>query len=91
LIEFIKISLVLSFNACSLGHMWSTLFERENQTILTAFCMFVAILAGSGIVSKSDSNPLVSILCNLSPQRYTVELYIHRLLSKNPASMLVLA
>jgi hypothetical protein len=88
-VEFLKVACLLALNAVSLGHMWSCIFDSDMNAIISGFGILTACICGSGALG-SRNNLGVATLIKLSPQSYTLELIIRRILHNNVAKDLVL-
>ena len=88
---FIKVGAFQSFNAVSLGHMISCMFDAEQTSITCAFFLMQMIACGAGHnFSKKTNNLVGAVVTKISPMSYSLELYLRKSMSKVPASGLIL-
>jgi len=83
LIEFIKVGCLIALNGTTIGHMWSSIFDHDMNAIVSGFGVLSACICGSGAIGNKRNNPLVATLMYISPQSYSLELIIRRVLHNN--------
>jgi len=75
-----KAAAASSFNATTLGHMWSTFFEDEGTLLSTAFCLQISLGVGGLTVIGKDSS-FLSFVTWISPLSKSLELFLRTITS----------
>lgn len=87
---FIKVAIISSINATTIGHMWSTFFSNMNELIVSAFCGKSFFNLGAGVMAKTGKNPITNAMIWISPMSKTNELVMRTITSKQAAQGFVL-
>jgi hypothetical protein len=80
-LQFMRLGCLVALNGVTLGHMWATLVENESNAIVSGICLMQACVMGSGHFMSSQSNIFTKILSTYSPNKYTAELLLRRLMN----------
>ena len=82
--------MVMNFNSSCLGHAWGILFDQGGSGLISAFSVLTTCAAGSFIwESRMRKNYLVNLIKIMSPMTYSLELLFNRILSENPARLII--
>ena len=90
LMYLLRVGIIQMLNGLTLGHMWGTIFEETQSSILSGFCLMQFVTAGSGHMLSTNSNIFIKALSTISPSKYTLELILHRVLNKHVAKGFIL-